>query len=579
MKNRSIILDLLKGIAIIAVILYHAQLFDYGYLGVDIFLVIAGYLTTKSLQRMVSEERYGFFRFMAKRLVRLWPLLILTCIACLAMGYCYFLPANLKNCAEEVGGAVLFLSNFVEYITSTDYWDSANVFKPLMHTWYVGLLFQFYVLYALATTILLKAFKSSEQRLTVLHYSLVVVAMLSLALYLLPLTSETWDFYMLPSRLFEFCLGGLLARPVCGRTQNHYRLPIWLVLSLLAIILLMIVNAPIEKPLRLFMVVALSCVVIFLFDGRKDLEFLNHSKVVKVIAFFGMSSYSCYLTHQPLLAFYRYAGWNVPFVLVVLGCFVLGAVVYYFIEKPLAQLSRKRMKSMIVTSAICSFLLLLSSYQLYAKQGVVRDIPALDIYVNNPSSYVIKDYCDRNYSYNHDFPKNTRKNILVIGDSFGRDWINVLREGGIDKDMNISYHNGADSVPLKRIATADYVFIAFSSTMDKVTPYFPLIVQKKFWIVGTKNFGKTSCFYLQLPTKDYRLMEALPRNPERTVNIKWKQLYGKHYIDMMGLIQHSDGKVPVFTPNGKFFSFDGSHLSQAGAIYYALHLPLREYFQ
>lgn len=579
MKNRSIILDFLKGISIIAVVLYHAQLFDYGYLGVDIFLVIAGYLTTKSLQRMVYEERYGFFRFMGKRLVRLWPLLILTCIACLAMGYCCFLPANLKNCAEEVGGAVLFLSNFVEYITSTDYWDSANVFKPLMHTWYVGLLFQFYVLYALATTILLKAFKSSEQRLTVLHYSLVVVAMFSLALYLLPLTSETWDFYMLPSRLFEFCLGGLLARPACGRTQNHYRLPIWLVLSLLAIILLMIVNAPIEKPLRLFMVVALSCVVIFLFDGRKDLEFLNHSKVVKVIAFFGMSSYSCYLTHQPLLAFYRYAGWNVPFVLVVLGCFVLGAVVYYFIEKPLAQLSRKRMKSMIVTSAICSFLLLLSSYQLYAKQGVVRDIPALDIYVNNPSSYVIKDYCDRNYSYNHDFPKNTRKNILVIGDSFGRDWINVLREGGIDKDMNISYHNGADSVPLKRIATADYVFIAFSSTMDKVTPYFPLIVQKKFWIVGTKNFGKTSCFYLQLPTKDYRLMEALPRNPERTVNIKWKQLYGKHYIDMMGLIQHTDGKVPVFTPNGKFFSFDGSHLSRGGAIYYAQHLPLREYFQ
>lgn len=104
MKNRSIILDLLKGVAIIAVILYHAQLFDYGYLGVDIFLVIAGFLTTQSLQRMVSEERYGFFRFMGKRLVRLWPLLLLICIACLAMGYCYFLPANLKNCAEEVGG-------------------------------------------------------------------------------------------------------------------------------------------------------------------------------------------------------------------------------------------------------------------------------------------------------------------------------------------------------------------------------------------------------------------------------------------------------------------------------------------
>lgn len=580
MKNRSIILDFLKGIAIIAVILYHAQLFDYGYLGVDIFLVIAGYLTTQSLQRMVSEERYGFFRFMGKRLVRLWPLLLLICIACVAMGYCYFLPANLKNCAEEVGGAVLFLSNFVEYITSTDYWDSANVFKPLMHTWYVGLLFQFYVLYALATTILLKAFKSSEQRLAVLHYSLVVVAMLSLALYLLPLTSETWDFYMLPSRLFEFSVGGLLVRSAYGRTQNHYRLPLWLVLSLLAIILLMTINAPIEKPLRLFIVVTLTCVVIFLFDGRNELEFLNHSKVVKVIAFFGIASYSLYLSHQPLLAFYRYAGWNVPFAVVVLCCFVLGIVVYYLIEKPLAKLCRKQMKSIIITSAISSLLLLLFCYNLYAKQGVVRDIPTLDIYVNDPSSYVIKDYCDRNYSYNHDFPKNTRKNILVIGDSFGRDWINVLREGGIDKDMNISYISGSDSVSPKRIKAADYIFIAYSSNLDKITPYFPLIiVQKKFWIVGTKNFGKTSSFYLQLPSKDYKRMVALPRNPERSLNIKWKQLYGKHYIDMMGLIQNSDGKVPVFTPDGKFFSFDGSHLSRGGAIYYAQHLPLREYFQ
>ena len=163
-----------------------------------------------------------------------------------------------------------------------------------------------------------------------------------------------------------------------------------------------------------------------------------------------------------------------------------------------------------------AFLLLLFCYNLYAKQGVVRDIPTLDIYVNNPSSYVIKDYCDRNYSYNHDFPKNTRKNILVIGDSFGRDWINVLREGGIDKDMNISYISGSDSVSPKRIAAADYIFIAYSSNLDKITPYFPIIVQKKFWIVGTKNFGKTSSFYLQLPSKDYKRMVALPRNPERS---------------------------------------------------------------
>lgn len=144
--KRSNTLDVLKGFAIIAVIFYHAGVLTYGYLGVEIFLVIAGYLTTKGIIKQYDADGFSFLSFLQKRLLRLWPLALLVSFVALTLGYFVMLPDNYKICSETVAGTSWFANNFIQYITSGDYWDTSNDYKPLMHTWYLGIMMQYYIL-------------------------------------------------------------------------------------------------------------------------------------------------------------------------------------------------------------------------------------------------------------------------------------------------------------------------------------------------------------------------------------------------------------------------------------------------
>ena len=148
-ESRSLLIDLLKGIAILSVILYHCGLLNYGYLGVDIFLVISGYLTTKGLFHAFEKNTFSYWFFLRKKIVRLWPLVIMITIVSFIGGYFCMLPVAFKNVCETAIGSSFFINNFVQYFVSSDYWDYSNDFKPLMHTWYIGLIMQFYVFYPL----------------------------------------------------------------------------------------------------------------------------------------------------------------------------------------------------------------------------------------------------------------------------------------------------------------------------------------------------------------------------------------------------------------------------------------------
>ena len=108
--KRSYSLDILKGLAILSVILFHVNIFTYGYLGVDIFLVIAGYLTTKSIINQYEKGEFSYWNFLRKRIIRLWPLLLLISIFSLSLGYFTMFPTNLKNTAETAIGTSLFLN-------------------------------------------------------------------------------------------------------------------------------------------------------------------------------------------------------------------------------------------------------------------------------------------------------------------------------------------------------------------------------------------------------------------------------------------------------------------------------------
>ncbi len=172
-------IDCIKFFAIIAVVFYHAGYLKYGYLGVDIFLVVNGYFITKVLERQyytaTSEGRKcSFFRegitFLSKRILRLLPLLIIAGIVCMLWGYFVMLPDAYENLGESVVATNLFSNNVLEAIVSKDYWALNNNFKPLMHTWYVGIIFEYYVFYYILHFYSKKATLSGGGMIGLKHY-------------------------------------------------------------------------------------------------------------------------------------------------------------------------------------------------------------------------------------------------------------------------------------------------------------------------------------------------------------------------------------------------------------------------
>ena len=142
-------LDVIKGISIIAVVLFHIGLLKSGYLGVDAFFVINGFLIVPSVLKYIQQSSFSFFEFMMKRTVRLLPLVVIASVVALSIGYFVMLPDDFENLSQSVIASNCFSENILEAITTKNYWDQDNGYKPLMHLWYVGILFEFYILFPL----------------------------------------------------------------------------------------------------------------------------------------------------------------------------------------------------------------------------------------------------------------------------------------------------------------------------------------------------------------------------------------------------------------------------------------------
>ena len=205
-------LDALKGIAIIAVVLFHMGLLKSGYLGVDTFFVINGFLIIPAVIRKIDQSDFSFFSFMEKRIVRLLPLIVLASAVALGLGYFLMLPDHYENLSQSVVAGNLMSENILSAITTKNYWDVVNEYKPLMHLWYVGILFEFYLVFPilmLCAKSIAKTLKKNERKWMI--NTLCVCCLLSLVLYLLPNVSVGNRFYYLQYRFFEIGLGGIIS--------------------------------------------------------------------------------------------------------------------------------------------------------------------------------------------------------------------------------------------------------------------------------------------------------------------------------------------------------------------------------
>lgn len=249
MRNDVIIayrsdLDVIKGISILAVVLFHLGIVKSGYLGVDAFLVINGFLIIPSICRKMSEQSFSYLASLKKRVVRLLPMVVLVSFVCLLIGYVGMLPDDYENVGESVVASNLFSENLLLSITTKDYWNVSNDYNPLMHLWYVGVIFEFYVLYPVLLmegAFLVQTVRLFKHNISpALWITTIILLVASMSVYLIPISDGCGKFYYIPYRLFEFLIGGLIGLlPLNGRYKEKKEKKIIQVylLALLAIVM------------------------------------------------------------------------------------------------------------------------------------------------------------------------------------------------------------------------------------------------------------------------------------------------------------------------------------------------------
>ena len=593
MKSDTIIriayIDVLKALAIIAVVLYHTGLMTYGYLGVDLFLVIAGYMTTKSLYNKViiadSTTGKGYFTFEISRVIRLLPLLLVAGFFCMLVGFITMLPDDYENLSESVIATNLFLNNILSAITTKNYWDISNDYKPLMHTWYVGIIMQFYIVYPILFYLARQDKRNTKKTLLTI---VVTFAVISLLVYFAT-TDAAHRFYYLPSRFFEFAIGGIAALLYMPQKDNPFSKGFVYVCYILLIALLIINADIIPAFIRLVAVVCLSCVLLC---SHNILE--NRVTGNVAISKIGAASYSIFIWHQVLLAFYRYTTTNKftieSYAILVIATVFLSWLSYSFIEKGVTNVLKSKRGKIAFYSVTTIVFLFLNVFAgiIYLRAGVVRDVPELYIAKNEFHRGMHAEYVDRGYQYDKDF-SSEKKHWYVIGNSFGRDFVNIILESPMVEQVEISYSTDMQfKNESDRFANADRVFISTLGLSEELVTEVEIMCQAnglkrdQLTIVGEKNFGESNGqVYAKRKDKDYfnQYIDVEDEAQYVIQNNYFSIIYGERFLDLMSMVtdKNNRSKVMVFTPDHHFMSADCRHLSKGGAIYFANNIDWNKF--
>lgn len=590
-------LDMLKGLSIIAVVLYHIGWLSTGYLGVDVFFAINGFFILPSLLKRIGGGDFQYVTFILKRIMRLWPLVLLASAITLALGAYGMLPDDFENLSQSVIASDLMSNNILAAITTKNYWDATNEFKPLMHFWYVGILVEFYVLMPLLLLLakgIAKVLKSDYH--TVSMAVIWVLFIVSLGLYLFSDMSQGDKFYYLPCRLFELLAGGLVGVYI-SRERGTSVSSSWGILAMLSVVLLMfgawylpvsssdlinpvlgqVSNTLLISPVFLLMSsVFVTCIVLLSTHAGVQLQ---RYLTMKGIAFLGKMSFSIFVWHQIILAFYRYfisndMSWSFGICLWI-ATILLSFLTYYGIEKKVQPTWRN-----FGFSVLIFMLTVLPAGWVYVNAGVIRDVPELGVKKGSVHRGMFAEYCDRVYQYNRDFSDNKKLKVLVEGVSFGRDFANVLLESDWADKIELSYIFKHNERYKDRYAACDLLFTFSSKTNVPDYVWAHLNDSSRIIGLGTKNFGVCNGqVYQKRHRPDYFDLTTTINPNFYTLNEQWKQEWGvENYVDFIQLSTANDGNIRVFTDDHRFISQDCRHLTQDGAKWFAKKLQSDVWF-
>ena len=205
-------LDVLRAFAIILVIFYHLEIellnlkiFKGGFLGVDIFFVLSGYLISSIIKNEIHNNHFTFNNFIERRLRRIIPVFLLAILIALPLGYLFIMPTEMIDLAKSAISSSFILSNYYFHFTLSAYANISSFLKPLIHTWSLSVEGQFYLAYSLLIVFIYKFFKN---KLTLIF---IVISIISFTIAVWASYNHPGiNFYSSPSRFWEFTFGALV---------------------------------------------------------------------------------------------------------------------------------------------------------------------------------------------------------------------------------------------------------------------------------------------------------------------------------------------------------------------------------
>ena len=615
-------IDGLRAIAVLAVVIYHAkfilngkELLPGGYLGVDVFFVISGYLITLILLKQIANKTFSFKSFYKRRLRRIAPALLGTMLAVLPFAwYSMFPNAAYEYCASILSSLGMG-SNFL-FWREDSYWAAVSDLKPFLHTWSLSIEEQFYIFFPILLIFInkKKILKNNLAKFLVFTF----IFSLAFSQYASIHHVKT-NFFLLPSRAWELLAGSLLAyleinfgRNISSQLKSNVLVGIGLTLVVLPFFLFK-KETPHPSILTLIPILGSTLVVWYGSSIGYMTKIISH----KVLVYIGLISYSLYLWHFPIFALYKINGFEVSnlimFVLIC-GSFFISILSYKWIEKPFRNpkiISDKAFYKSIVASFLIIFCTAAFGYfnkgnwlRFNKKQSIL--LGASQLRGKTRGSYT--DYVVKKFNSERDlkFKKTNKRKILLLGDSYAQDFYNILYEGKFLKDLDIVTHyidgrcrnvlyrednnyNLAKTIQQKCkhiirvgdtrldgiMSDADLIIMASAwkkystNKMPELSDYIETKYGKKVVFVGRKKFGKLGFQeVLKLKNNDYNnILKEVEAEHTRNIQLARRLMFEREYLDLHNIICKSDTVCPITSDLGDLISYDGRHLTKKGAIY------------
>lgn len=519
-------IDGLRSLAILPIILFHAGLTfaSGGFVGVDVFFVISGYLITSII---IAEQQKGSFSllgFYERRMRRILPALFTMMLFSLPFAWLWLMPDDLKKFSTSVADVSLFISN-ITFLNQTGYFDTAAELKPLLHTWSLAVEEQYYLLFPV---FLWKSWKIGRNKIIAIIATVAIISLFSA--HWGAYNKPAGTFFLLPTRIWELLLGAITAFYLSSSNNrlnqseilNKYASIIGFSLIIFSICTF---NKQTPFPSLYALLPTIGAALIILFADSKTMvgKLLGSKPLVAI----GLISYSAYLWHQPIFAFARYRSLEEPNEILVFTLIVSTLSIAYlswkYVESPFRSTATVGRRQIFLFGALGSVLFIIIGLVGQLHKGWMQRFTIPPNVVQSMESTSLRTACDKNYDgkgWGIDFCSvgDTSKlpRVAVFGDSHSEAilpafdaigkklGVNVvhLGLGGCPPLLGVDVLNGHfDFGVCKSLAERQYEYVK-SNKINKV-----FLVS--CWTLFTNGrYNGNELYYLGLNKHDQRSQET-----------------------------------------------------------------------